>query len=83
MLMMMVHPWRRGTVRLGLLVPLAGLLSASRGAQVLRLSLHAGDSRAGGTVVPKGLRTKRKRKPTLQTLARTVGLLVVLMEEMV
>lgn len=83
MLMMMVHPRWRGTVRLGLFVPLAGLLGPSGGAQVLGFPFDAGDARARGTVVSEGLRAKRKRKATLQALAGTVGLLVVLMEEVV
>lgn len=83
MLMMMVHPRRCGTVRLRLLVPFAGLLRPSRRAQILRLPFHSGDPGARGTVVSEGLRAKRKRKATLQALPGTVGLLVVLMEEVV
>lgn len=80
MMVMMVHPrWCRAV----LFVPFVGLLAAARRAEVLRLPLDPGDASARGTVVSQGLRAQRKRKATLQALARTVGLLVVLMEEVV
>lgn len=83
MLMMVVHPrWCR-TVRLRLLVPFAGLLASARRAEIFWLPLDPGDAGARGTVVSQGLRAQRKRKATLQTLSGTVGLLVVLVEEVV
>jgi len=82
MLMMVVHPRRRGTLRLRL-VSFAGLLPSARRAQIFWLPLDPGDAGARGTVVPQGLRAQRKRKTTLQALPGTVRLLVVLVEEMV
>lgn len=82
MLMVVVHSRGRWTVRLGLLVTFAGLLSSARGAQILGFPLNPGDTGAGGTVVSERLRAQRKRKATLETLTRTVRLLVVLVEEM-
>jgi len=83
MLMMVVHPRRRGTLRLRLFVSFAGLLPSARRAQVFWLPLDPGDAGARGTVVPQGLRAQRKRKTTLQALPGTVRLLVVLVEEVV
>lgn len=79
----MVHSRRCRAVRLRLFVPFAGLLAAARRAEVLWFPLDPGDTGARGTVVSQGLRAQRKRKATLQALAGTVGLLVVLMEEVV
>lgn len=81
--MVVVHSRGRWTVRLRLLVTFAGLLSSTaRGAQILGFPLNSGDPGAGGAVVSERLRAQRKRKPTLETLTRTVRLLVVLVEEM-
>lgn len=80
---MMVHSRRCRAVRLCLFVPFTRLLAAARRTQVLWFPLDPGDAGARGTVVSQGLRAQRKRKATLQALAGTVRLLVVLMEEVV